>query len=196
MWKSFLIRGEKMGKEHFKEIEDKMKKAVEAVKKEFQGIRTGKPSVGIFDEIKVSYYGNLMPLNQVANLKVAEGRVVIIQPWDKSILGDIEKAILKSDLGLTPQNDGQAIKVVFPPLTEERRKELVKVVHKEAENGRVAIRNIRRDYLEIFKKEKQEGKISEDEFYRLQEDLQKLTDKFIEEIEKLIKLKEKEIMEV
>jgi len=137
-----------------------------------------------------------MPLNQVATLKIAEGRTVLIQPWDKSIIGEIEKAILKSELGLTPQNDGQVIRVVFPPLTEERRKELVKVVHKEAENGRVAIRNIRRDYLEIFKKEKQEGKISEDEFYRLQEELQKMTDKFIEEIEKLIEMKEKEIMEV
>lgn len=185
-----------MGKEHFKEIEEKMKKAVEVVKKEFQNIRTGKPSVGIFDEIKVSYYGNMMPLNQVATLKVAEGRTVLIQPWDKSMIGEIEKAILKSELGLTPQNDGQVIRVVFPPLTEERRKELVKIVHKEAETGRVAIRNIRRDYLEIFKKEKQEGKISEDEFYRLQEELQKITDKFIEEIEKLIEMKEKEIMEV
>ncbi|HOJ92643.1 MAG TPA: ribosome recycling factor [Dictyoglomaceae bacterium] len=185
-----------MGKEHFKEIEEKMKRAVEAIKKEFQGIRTGKPSIGIFDEIKVSYYGSIMPLNQVATLKIAEGRMIMIQPWDRNILGDIEKAILKSNLGLTPQNDGQVIRVNFPPLTEERRKELVKVVHKEAETGRVAIRNIRRDYLEIFKKEKTDGKISEDEFFHLQEELQKLTDKFINEIEKLVEIKEKEIMEI
>ncbi|PMQ00948.1 MAG: ribosome recycling factor [Dictyoglomus sp. NZ13-RE01] len=185
-----------MGRENFKEIEEKMKKTIEAVKKELQGIRTGKPSIGLFDEIKVSYYGNMMPINQVASLKLGEGRTVIIQPWDKNVISEIEKAILKSNLGLNPQSDGQTIRVVFPPLSEERRKELVKVAHKEAENGRVAIRNIRRDYLEIFKKEKQEGKISEDEFHRLQEDLQKLTDKYIEEIDKLLSMKEKEIMEV
>ena len=185
-----------MGRENFKEIEEKMKKTIESVKREFQGIRTGKPSIGLFDDIKVNYYGNMMPLNQVATLKLGEGRTIIIQPWDKSVIPEIEKAILKSNLGLTPQNDGQLIRINFPPLSEERRKELVKFAHKEAENGRVAIRNIRRDYLEIFKKEKQEGKISEDEFYRLQEELQKLTDKYIDEINKLLSLKEKEIMEV
>jgi ribosome recycling factor len=185
-----------MGRENFKEIEEKMKKTIESVKREFQGIRTGKPSIGLFDDIKVNYYGNMMPLNQVATLKLGEGRTIIIQPWDKSVIPEIEKAILKSNLGLTPQNDGQLIRINFPPLSEERRKELVKFAHKEAENGRVAIRNIRRDYLEIFKKEKQEGKISEDEFYRLQEELQKLTDKYIDEIDKLLSLKEKEIMEV
>lgn len=185
-----------MGKENFKEIEEKMKKTIESLKKEFQGIRTGKPSIALFDEVKVNYYGNMMPINQVASLKIGDGKTVIIQPWDKGTLSEIEKAILKSGLGLTPQNDGQIIRVNFPPLSEERRKELVKVAHKEAENGRVAIRNIRRDYLEVFKKEKQEGKISEDEFYRLQEDLQKLTDKYISEIDKLLSIKEKEIMEV
>ncbi|MEN2984178.1 MAG: ribosome recycling factor [Dictyoglomaceae bacterium] len=185
-----------MGKESFKEIEERMKKTIEAVKREFQGIRTGKPSIGLFDEIKVNYYGNMMPLSQVASLKIGDGRTVLIQPWDKSVLPEIEKAILKSNLGLTPQSDGQVIRVNFPPLSEERRKELVKIAHKEAENGRVAIRNIRRDYLEVFKKEKQEGKISEDEFHRLQDELQKLTDKYIGEIDKLLDIKEKEIMEV
>ncbi len=185
-----------MGKESFKEIEERMKKTIEAVKKEFQSIRTGKPSIGLFDEVKVNYYGNMMPLSQVASLKISDGRTIVIQPWDKNILHEIEKSILKSNLGLTPQNDGQVIRVNFPPLSEERRKELVKIVHKEAENGRVAIRNIRRDYLETFKKEKQEGKISEDEFHRLQDELQKLTDKYINEIDKLLSTKEKEIMEV
>lgn len=185
-----------MGKESFKEIEERMKKTIEAVKREFQGIRTGKPSIGLFDEIKVNYYGNMMPLNQVASLKISDNRTIVIQPWDKNILHEIERSILKSNLGLNPQNDGQVIRVNFPPLSEERRKELVKIVHKETENGRVAIRNIRRDYLETFKKEKQEGKISEDEFHRLQDELQKLTDKYINEIDKLLSIKEKEIMEV
>ncbi len=185
-----------MGKESFKEIEERMKKTIEAVKKEFQGIRTGKPSISLFDDIKVNYYSNMMPLNQVASLKISDSRTIVIQPWDKNILHEIERSILKSNLGLNPQNDGQVIRVNFPPLSEERRKELVKIVHKEAENGRVAIRNIRRDYLETFKKEKQEGKISEDEFHRLQDELQKLTDKYINEIDKLLSIKEKEIMEI
>lgn len=179
-----------------KKANEKMNQALEVFKKDLSTFRTGRASLGILDNIRVDYYGSMVPLNQVATLGIPEPRMITIQPWEQRMLADIEKAIMKSDLGLTPINDGKIIKIVIPPLTEERRKQLVKVVRKRAEEARVAIRNIRRDIIEEIKKAEKEKKLSEDESRRLQEEIQKITNSFIEKVDHALEQKEKEIMEV
>ncbi len=180
----------------YKDAEERMKKSVEAVRAELAKIRTGKATAELLDGIKVEYYGTQVPINQVANITVPEPRLLSVQPWDKNMIGPIEKAIRSSDLGLNPTNDGRVIRIPIPPLTEERRKDLVRLVHKLAEEGRVAIRNIRRDANDKIKKLEKNHEISEDEAHRQLDDIQKLTDSYIEKIDELLKIKEKEIMEV
>jgi ribosome recycling factor len=172
-----------------------MGKSIDALKNEFKKVRTGRASLALFEGIKVSYYGTPTPLNQIASLSVPESRLILIQPWDQSVIGEIEKQILRSELGLTPMNDGKVIRVSIPPLTEERRKELVKVVHKIAEEYRVSIRNIRRDTNELLKGLKKDGEIAEDDFYRAQDKVQKITDDYIRLVDQTYREKEKEILE-
>ncbi len=179
-----------------KRLTDKMEATIEVFKKEIASIRTGRASLALLDGITVDYYGNQMPLNQVATLSVPEPRLITIQPWEQKIIPEIEKAIMKSDLGLTPTNDGKTIRLAIPPLTEERRKELVKVVKKRAEESRVALRNIRRDILEEIKKLQKEKSLSEDEIKRWNDEVQKITDTYIKKVDELLSHKEKEIMEV
>ena len=179
-----------------KSAEDKMKKAVKALEDEFKTIRTGRASAALFDNIRVEYYEQKVPLNQVATISVPEARLVIIQPWDRSVLSEIEKAIQKSELSVNPANDGKVIRISIPPLTEERRKELAKVAKGIAEKSRVTIRNIRRDTNEELKKLEKDSKLSEDQAKRGIDDIQKLTDKYIEEINSVLGKKEKEIMEI
>ncbi|HAA33999.1 MAG TPA: ribosome recycling factor [Firmicutes bacterium] len=174
----------------------KMAKSVDAFKKEISTLRAGRAVPSILDKVMVSYYNNPTPLNQLATISAPEPRLLVIQPWDKNILGDIEKAILKSDLGLTPNNDGSIIRLAIPQLTEERRKELVKTTRKKAEEARVAIRNIRREANDLLKAEEKKGNISEDNMRGSQEEVQDLTNKYIEEIDRLLAQKEKDIMEV
>ncbi len=183
-------------KEHLDDARKRMDKSVKAFQSEIARVRTGRASVALLDGVKVDYYGSTMPLNQMATITVAEARLIVIQPWDPSAIGAIEKAIQRSDLGLTPVNDGKVIRISIPPLTEERRKELVKMVRKMAEEARVAIRNIRRDILDDLKKMKKEGELAEDDFYRAQDQLQKITDEHIKKIDKILETKEKEIMTV
>jgi ribosome recycling factor len=185
-----------MMQEFKKKANEKMNQVLEVFKKDLSTFRTGRASLGILDNIRVDYYGSMVPLNQIATLGIPEPRMITIQPWEQRMLADIEKAIMKSDLGLTPINDGKIIKIVIPPLTEERRKQLVKVVRKRAEEARVAIRNIRRDIIEEIKKAEKEKKLSEDESRRLQEEIQKITNSFIEKVDHALEQKEKEIMEV
>ncbi len=184
------------GEDVKKKAEDKMKKAITALKNEFQGVRTGRASAALFEKIKVEYYGEQVPLNQIATISIPEARLVLIQPWDKSSLSAIEKAIQKSELSVNPNNDGKVIRINIPPLTEDRRKELVKLAKHMAEQGRVSIRNIRREANEELKKLKKSSEISEDEEKRALEDIQKLTDKYIDEVNGLLEAKEKEIMEI
>lgn len=179
-----------------KKSEEKMAKALDAVKKEFAALRTGRASLGVLDGITVDYYGTPSPLNQVANLSVPEPRQIIIQPWEPKMLGEIEKAILKSDVGLTPSNDGKIIRLNIPPLTEERRQQIVKHAKKLAEDARIAIRNIRRDINEEIKKKSKDLHVSEDETKKTQDDIQKVTDSYIKKIDDLLAHKEKEIMTV
>jgi ribosome recycling factor len=178
------------------QAEDLMKKAVEHLRKELLAVRTSRATPALLDKVMVNYYGTPTPVNQLATISVPEPRLLLVQPWDKSVLGEIERAIMKSDLGLTPMNDGTVIRLVLPQLTQERRQELVKVVRKKAEEGRVAVRNIRREINENLKARQKEGGFSEDELKRLQGEVQKLTDKYIKEIDDLLAAKEKEIMEV
>ncbi|MGD9148786.1 MAG: ribosome recycling factor [Desulfobacterales bacterium] len=179
----------------YQETTDNMSKSVEALSRELNRVRTGRASLSILDGIKVDYYGTMTPLNQMATLAVPESRLITIQPWDVSVIKDIEKALLKSDLGLTPANDGKLIRISIPPLTEERRKELVKVVHKMAEDYKVSVRNARRDANELLKSLKKDGDISEDEAFKSQEKVQKITDEHIERIDECCQEKEKEILE-
>jgi len=179
-----------------KEFKGRMQKSIGALKVELNRVRTGRASIALLDGIKVDYYGMQTPLNQVATLAVPESRLITIQPWDTSILSDVEKAILKSELGLVPTNDGKIIRISIPQLTEERRKELVRVVKRLGENSKVAIRNIRRDANEFVKKKEKEKEISQDELKKDQDEIQKITDDFIGEIDKLIAEKEKEVMEI
>ncbi|MGD2028457.1 MAG: ribosome recycling factor [Desulfobacterales bacterium] len=179
----------------YQETREGMKKSIDSLKNEFKKVRTGRASLSILDDIRVEYYGTLTPLNQMASLSVPESRLITIQPWDVSVIKDIEKAILKSDLGLTPSNDGKVIRISIPPLTEERRKELVKVIHKKGEEHRVAVRNIRRDSNELLKGLKKDGDISEDDAFRAQDQVQKITDEHIKLIDDVCKEKEKEILE-
>ncbi|MBI2252965.1 MAG: ribosome recycling factor [Armatimonadetes bacterium] len=174
-------------------MEDRMKKTLESVKKELSSIRTGRASPTLLDRIKVECYGTDMDLKQIANISSPEAKLLIIQPWDKSQLSNIEKAILKSDLGINPVNDGNIIRLGIPPLTEERRKELVKIIRRKIEEGKIVLRNIRRDVMEDLKNN--QG-ISEDQLRRGESQVQKITDKFIKELEEIESGKEKEIMEV
>jgi ribosome recycling factor len=183
--------------ELFADAEDRMDKAVDALKREFAKIRTGKATVSLLDGIKVEYYGSTAPIRQVANISVPEARLLVVQPWDKKVIGEIEKAIRTADLGLNPSSDGNLIRVPIPPLTEERRKELVRYVHKLAEEGRVAIRNVRRDVNESLKEKQKNGEISEDEFHRAHDKtVQEMTDEHIHEIDHVLAAKEQELMEV
>ena len=179
-----------------KKSEEKMARALDAVKKEFQTLRTGRASLGILEGIMVDYYGTPSHISQVANLSVPEPRQIIIQPWEAKMLGEIEKAILKSDVGLTPSNDGKIIRLNIPPLTEERRQQIVKHAKKLAEDARIAIRNIRRDINEEIKKKSKDQHVSEDETKKTQDDVQKVTDSYIKKIDDLLAHKEKEIMTV
>lgn len=185
-----------MVKDILKETETKMKKGVEVVRQEFIKIRTGKATTALLDGIKVDYYGTMMPLNQIANVSTPDVHSLTVTPWDKGIIGAIEKAILVANIGLNPANDGTVIRVPIPPLNEERRKELVKLIKKFAEEGKISLRNVRRDAIEHLKKSEKEEHYSEDERKRGEEEAQKLTDKHIKEIDTLVAMKEKEIMEV
>ena len=179
----------------YQETKESMGKSVEALKNELKRLRTGRASLAILDGIKVDYYGTITPLNQMATLAVPESRLITIQPWDASVIKDIEKAILKSDLGLTPSSDGKIIRISIPQLTEDRRKELVKVVHKVCEEHKVSIRNFRRDSNDLMKSMKKEGEISEDDAYKAQDQVQKITDEHIKLIDECFTEKEKEILE-
>lgn len=179
----------------YQETRENMGKSVEDLKREFKKVRTGRASLSILDGIRVNYYGTPTPLNQMATLAVPESRLITIQPWDVSGIKEIEKAILKSDLGLTPSSDGKIVRIAIPPLTEERRKELVRVINKMSEEHKVAVRNIRRDANEMLKDLKKEGDISEDEAFKAQDQVQKITDDYINLVEQVTKEKEKEILE-
>ena len=176
--------------------DDKMKKAAHVTHDELNGLRTGRASPAFVEKLLVDAYGTSTPLNQLASINVPEPRLLIIQPYDKSTIGAIEKAIMASDLGVTPSNDGSVIRLPFPQLTEERRKEFVKIAHHKAEDGRVAVRNVRRHAKEDLEKLQKDGKISEDELRRAEKDLQKETDQHVAEIDKLLATKEKELWEV
>ncbi len=182
--------------EVYKEAEEKMKKAVAAFQRELSTLRAGRASPALLDNIEVDYYGVPTPLNQLAGISAPEPRLLVIQPWDKNAINEIEKAIMKSDLGLNPNNDGNVIRLNFPQLTEERRKELVKFIRKKAEECRVAVRNIRREANDTLKSMEKKSDISEDDSKRSQDEIQKLTDKYIEEVEKVLKNKEEEVLEV
>lgn len=183
-------------KEVMSSHEEKMQKSLDVLRKDYSTVRAGRATPALLDKISVDYYGTPTPVNQVANISVPEPRMIVIQPWEKKLLSLIEKAIMKSDLGLTPTSDGSVIRLVIPQLTQQRRTELVKVVHKKAEDSRVVIRNLRRDGNESFKKMEKDKLISEDEAKKAQDDIQKLTDKYIKEIDQVMAAKEKEIMEV
>jgi ribosome recycling factor len=178
------------------DAESRMKKTIEHLTADFAALRAGRANPAMVDKIVVEYYGEPTPLNQLANITVPEPRLLVIQPWDKTSIANIEKAILKSDLGVTPSNDGNVIRIAIPQLTEERRKELVKVVKKRAEEGKVAVRNIRREANDMLKSSEKEKMISEDESKKGMEDVQKLTDNYIKSIDNILQGKEKEIMEV
>ena len=183
-------------KEQIKSHEAKMQKTLDVLSKELAAVRAGRANPAVLDKITVEYYGAPTPLNQVAAISTPDPRTLAIQPWDGSVLKAIEKAIQVSDLGINPQNDGRVIRLVFPQLTEERRKELVKQIHKYAENGKVAVRNIRRDAMDNFKKQQKASEITEDELKIAEKDLQKLTDDSCKEIDKILDNKEKELMSV
>lgn len=180
----------------FDEAREKMEKSVSALNKELKRIRTGRASLSVFDGVKVNYYGTPTPLNQLASISVPESRLITIQPWDASAIKEIEKAILKSNLGLTPSSDGKIIRITIPPLTEDRRKEIVKQVNKICEDYRVAVRNIRREANEMLKTLKKDGDASEDDVKKALDDMQKLTDDHISQIDEIYKEKEKETLEV
>lgn len=175
--------------------EEKMNKSIASLKDNFNSLRTGRASASLFDKIRVDYYGEPTPLSQVASISIPEARLVVIQPWEKSLLGEIEKAILKSELSLNPANDGKIIRIAIPPLTEERRKDLAKQAKTLAEQCRVAVRNIRRDGIDEAKKMQKEGLLSEDELKNAEDKFQKVTNAHIADIDKILTEKEKEILE-
>ncbi|MBI4710264.1 MAG: ribosome recycling factor [Nitrospirae bacterium] len=179
-----------------KRLTEKMEKTLEALKKDLASIRTGRASLSILDGLTVDYYGTPTPLNQVATLAVPESRLITIQPWEPKLIPEIEKAIQKSDLGLNPANDGKTVRVPIPPLTEERRQQIIKHVHKRAEEARVAVRNIRRDGNDEMKKLQKEKHISEDDVKKSTEEIQKITDGYIKRIDEIMSHKEKELMEI
>ncbi len=182
--------------ENIKDIEERMQKSVDNLKEEYTTIRAGRANPHILDRLRVDYYGTPTPIQQVANVSVPEARMIQIQPWEASLIKDIEKAILVSDLGLTPNNDGKTIRLVFPELTEDRRKELAKDIKKKGDNAKVAIRNIRRDANDAIKKENKAGDISDDEAKNSEDEIQKITDKYIAMIDSAIDDKTKEILTV
>ncbi|MBQ2982312.1 MAG: ribosome recycling factor [Lachnospiraceae bacterium] len=182
--------------ERLNQFEEKMSKSVEALVSEYASIRAGRANPHILDKLKVDYYGTPTPFQQVANISVPEARMLQIQPWEASLIKEIEKAILNSDLGLVPNNDGKVVRITFPELTEDRRKELVKDIKKKAENAKVAVRNIRRDANDAFKKQNKANEISDDEAKQLEAEIQKLTDKYVAEIDDTMESKSKEIMTV
>jgi len=179
-----------------KDADHKMKRAVEVTREEFSGVRTGRATPAILNRVMVDYYGTPTPLNQLASFSVPEPRLLMIQPYDRNAMAAMEKAIMQSDLGLTPSNDGQVIRLSFPQLTEERRKELIRVVHQRAEEGRVSVRNVRRHAKDDLERLKKDGQISEDDLNRSEKELQKLTDQHVDEIDELLSHKEKELLEV
>jgi ribosome recycling factor len=180
----------------FTEYTNKMKKTVEVLQSQFSSVRAGRANASVLDHITVEYYGSPTPIQQIASVATPDPRSLVIQPWDTTSLKAIEKAILASDLGINPTNDGRVIRLSFPQLTEERRKELVRQVSKYSEEAKVAIRNIRRDAMEIFKAQKKKSEITEDDLKDIEKDLQKITDEFIREIEKVADKKEKELYEI
>ena len=177
-------------------IEERMKKTVNVYEENLSEIRAGRANPAILNKVTVDYYGTATPINQVAGVSVPEARLIVIQPWDMSILKEIEKAILASDIGINPNNDGKVIRLAFPELTEERRKDLVKDIKKMAEEAKVAVRSVRRDGIETAKAEQKEGNMTEDELKQAENDIQKLTDKSVEEIDKILENKEKEVMSI
>lgn len=179
-----------------KKTNERMHGAIEALRKEFGSIRTGRASLSLLDGISIDYYGTPTPIQQIASLSVPESRQIAIQPWEQRMISEIEKAIMKSDLGLTPMNDGKSIRINIPVLTEERRKQLVKIVKKRAEEAKIAVRNIRRDSNEELKKLEKDKHLSEDDVKKEQEEIQKITDSFIKKVDEVVEHKEKEIMEV
>ena len=185
-----------MLKDEYKVYEDKMKKSIESVANDFAAVRAGRANASVLNRIMVDYYGTPTPIQQVASVGSPDPRTLVITPWDATCLRSIEKAILESDLGINPQNDGKCLRLGFPQLTEERRKDLVKQIHKYAEGGKVAIRNIRRDAMDNFKKQQKNSEITEDEMKMVEKDLQKLTDDSCKELDKLLENKEKELMSV
>jgi len=185
-----------MDKDTYKVFETKMEKAISVLKQNLSALRAGRANPAILDRITVEYYGTPTPINQLANISVPEARVIVIQPWDTNLLKDIEKAIQKSDIGINPSNDGKIIRLVFPVPTEERRRELVKSAKKYGEEAKVAIRAVRRDAIEGFKVQKKKSEITEDDLRTAENDMQKITDKFIGEVDRIVSEKEKDIMEV
>jgi len=185
-----------MNDQTIQKVAQLMEGAIEHIKREFTGLRTGRASLGLLDHITIDYYGTPTPIKQVANLGIPESRLITIQPWDTSHIKDIERAIISSDLGLTPSNDGKLIRLPIPPLSEERRKELVKISKKYGEETKVQIRGFRRDGNDEFKRRKKEAAITEDDLHRLESENQKLTDKFIHSVDELIKKKEEEILAI
>ena len=183
-------------KEQLKIYEEKMDKTIDSLMNDYASIRAGRANPHVLDKIKVDYYGTPTPIQQVGNISVPEARMILIQPWEKSLLKAIEKAIQTSDLGINPNNDGSCIRLIFPELTEDRRKELAKDVKKKGENAKVAVRNIRRDANEAFKKAEKAGEMSEDDLKEATEKMQKLTDKMVEKVDKAVEEKTKEIMTV
>lgn len=183
-----------MGK--YPEVEEKMNKRVEGFTSELKTIRAGRATAAVLDKVAIDYYGAMTPVAQVGAISSPEPRMLVIQPWDISVLKEIEKAIQKSDIGIAPQNDGKVIRLNFPPLTEERRKELVKTVKKYSEEAKIQVRNVRRDAMEAYKDQKKKSEITEDDLKGIEKDIQNLTDKFVKEIEDITAAKEKEILEV
>lgn len=178
------------------EAKDLMDNAVSAMRREFASVRTGKASPALLDTVRVEAYGSRMPLNQVATISTPESRLLVVQPWDKSLLGDVEKAIMSADLGLNPSNDGNVIRVPIPQLNEERRKDMVRLLHKLAEEGRVSVRHARQEANKHIKQQEQDHEISEDEARRRLDEVQELTDKYVARIDELLKSKEEEVLEV
>ena len=185
-----------MLKEEYKIYEEKMKKSIDTVSADFASVRAGRANASVLDRIMVDYYGSPTPIQQIAAISSPDPRALVISPWDGTALKSIEKAIQNSDLGINPQNDGKCIRLTFPQLTEERRKELVKQIHKYAENGKVAVRNIRRDAMEAFKKKEKASEITEDDLKQAEKDLQKLTDESCKKLDELLAKKEKELLAV
>ena len=185
-----------MLKDEYKKYEDKMQKSIDSVAADFASVRAGRANAAVLDRIMVDYYGSPTPIQQIAAISTPDPRTLLIQPWDTSAVKSIEKAIQNSDLGINPQNDGRSLRLSVPQLTEERRKELVKQIRKYAENGKVAIRNIRRDAMDNFKKQEKKAEITEDEMKQVEKDLQKLTDDSCKKLDDLLAKKEKELMAV